>query len=71
MDKPQRKFMKVMKNFPSVLRTQYGWALKVQKDPGLAEKFRTAFEKQAKRYPYPAEIQSERELMELLAKAGE
>lgn len=63
-------FLKSMKTFPSVIRTQYGLAL-AREDQPLAQKHRTAFEKIAKTYPYPAELESERELMSLLAQATE
>ena len=64
MDKNQRKFMKSMKSFPSVLRTEYAYALLHEKDKSKAEKLRQQFEKMAKKYPYPNEINGEREFME-------
>ena len=66
--KGQKKFMKSMKKFPSVLRTQYAYALLAEKDEGKAEKLWRQFEKVGKSYPYPVEWASERELM-ALAKA--
>lgn len=63
--KDLQKFMKSMKNYPSILRTQYVYALLYEKDPAEAEKVKGRFEKCAKTYPYPNDIQSERELMEL------
>ena len=63
--KEQKKFMKQMKNFPSVLRTQYVHALLFEKDTAKADKFKVQFEKCARTYPYPNDIQSERELMEI------
>ena len=60
-----QKFMKSMKNYPSILRTQYVYALLYEKDPAGAENIKGRFEKCAKSYPYPNDIQSERELMEL------
>lgn len=66
--KEQIKFMKTMKNFPSVLRTQYVYALLGEKDGAKAEKMKGQFEKCAKTYPYPSDVQSERELMEIAAK---
>ncbi len=65
LDKKQKKFMKSMKNFPSVIRTQYIYELLVKKDQEAAEKKKQQFEKMARTYPYPADIQSERELMEM------
>ena len=63
----QKKFMKTMQNFPSIIRTQYVFALLAEKDPEKAENIRKRFEKVGKTYPYPSDIQSERELMELAA----
>lgn len=65
LTKEQRKFMASMKTFPSVLRTEYVYALLGEKNPGKAEKVKASFEKCAKTYPYPNDIQSERELMAL------
>ncbi|MFR3729293.1 M50 family metallopeptidase [Lacrimispora sp.] len=63
-DRKQKKFMKVMKNYPSVQRTEYAWALLFDKDEQKARKIRQAFEKKIIRYPYPGEAATERELME-------
>ena len=54
-----------MKAFPSVLRTQYFRALLLDNDQAAAQKALAAFEKAAKTYPYPAEIDGERELLAL------
>ncbi|MDP3448665.1 MAG: hypothetical protein Q8S22_11490 [Eubacteriales bacterium] len=63
LDDQQRKFMQSMKNFPSVLRTQYTEALLQDHDATKAEEIFARFERIAKKYPYPADIESERELM--------
>ncbi len=60
----QKKFMKSMKDFPSVLRTKYVYALLFEKDSIRASQIKAAFEKIANNYPYPQEIDSERGLME-------
>ena len=65
MTKQQKKFMKSMKSYPSVLRTLLALALLRDHDPAAAEKLRAAFEKVARSYPYPTDIESERELIEL------
>ena len=52
-----------MKSFPSVLRTEYVCALLGERNEKKAEIIKAQFEKRAKTYPYPNEIQSERELM--------
>lgn len=40
-------------------------ALLGEKNKEQAEKYKNLFEKRAKSYPYPSEIQTERELMEI------
>ena len=67
LSKEQKQFMKAMKTFPTVLRTEYAYALLGEKDAQKAEKIQMQFEKMAKKYPYPGDVQSERELMELAA----
>jgi len=63
--KEQKALMRQMKKFPSVLRTQYAYALLSDRDPAGAEKIKARFEKVGKTYPYPNDVQSERELMQL------
>ena len=67
LDKKQRQFMKSMKSFPSVLRTEYAWALLFEKNAVKAEKIKERFEKRARTYPYPSDMESERELVEIAA----
>lgn len=62
--KDLKKFMKSMKNFPSVIRTQYAYQLLAKDNRKKAEKIKTQFEKTAEKYPYPSDMQSERELIE-------
>lgn len=57
--------MKQMRDFPSVLRTQYALALLGDQNMEQAQKIKAKFEKIAKTYPYPNDIQSDQELMEL------
>ena len=64
LDKSQKKFMKAMKNFPSILRTEYAYALLAEKDEIKADEIKSKFEKIAMSYPHPSEINSERELMD-------
>lgn len=68
LTKELKDFMKAMKHDPSVLRTNYVYALYIEKDSVKAAAFRAQFEKCAKTYPAPVEIQTERELMEFPAK---
>ena len=69
LTREQLAFMKTMKNFPSVIRTQYALAV-AEGDDAKMQFYRKAFEKIAKTYPYPAEIQSERELLALADRNG-
>ena len=71
--KELKKFMKAMKTFPSVIRLEYAYRLLAEHDPESAAKSMAAFEKVAATYPYPNDINTERELMEIAAKisAGE
>ncbi|MBR6635596.1 MAG: M50 family metallopeptidase [Clostridia bacterium] len=61
-------FIKKMKKFPTVLRTEYVYSLLVLKDVNKADKIKKLFDKVALTYPYPQDIQSERELMEIAEK---
>lgn len=65
LSKEQRNFMKSMKKFPSVLRTEYVYALLGEQNIEKANQVKAKFEKCARTYPYPNDVQSERELMEL------
>lgn len=63
LTREQIKFMKAMKKFPSVVRTEYAYALLALKDTVKVNAARELFEKVAKTYPYPSDVQSERELI--------
>ncbi len=64
LSKQQKQFMKQMKSFPSVLRTEYTYALLGEKDGEKAEGIKAQFEKLMKSYPYQNDAQAERKLME-------
>jgi len=64
--KEQQKFMRSMQTFPSVIRTEYAYAVLVEKDQGKAAKAMEAFEKVAKTFPYPNDINAERELIQIV-----
>ena len=66
LSKEQKRIMKAMKQYPSVLRTEYAYALLCEKNAEKAESILKRFEKTAQTYPYPSEIQGERELMDLV-----
>ncbi len=70
-NKEQQQIMKAMKQYPSVLRTEYARALLKEKDPAKAEKLLKQFERTARTYPYPCEILAERELIQLAAAAAQ
>ena len=61
------KFMKQMRTFPSVIRTQYAYALFYEHDAEKAAALKTQFEKCAKKHPYAADIESEQELLDIAA----
>ncbi len=61
----QMKLMKSMKTSPSVLRTEYAYALLGENDPGKADGILGQFEKCSASYPYPCEVEAERELLEI------
>lgn len=66
MTKEQKKFMKAMKNFPSILRTEYALALLFENDTKKAETIKNSFENISKSYPYSHDIQFERNLMRIV-----
>jgi len=63
LDAPLRKFMQSMKNYPSVLRTQYAKAVLITRDAEKAEQILDRFDRAARKFPYPSEIEAERELI--------
>ena len=67
LDQPLRKVMKTMKDFPSVIRSQYALALLYENDPSQAEKARSHMAEIAESYPYHTDIMHENDLM-ILAK---
>ncbi len=69
LTKEQKQVMKSMKDFPSILRTEYAYALLFEKDPDKAQKYMEQFEQCAVRYPYPSEVEAERELIGIAAES--
>ena len=65
LTKEQKSFMKSMKTYLTVMRTEYAYALLCNEDEEKAEKIKAQFEKCAKNYPYEADIKTERTLMQL------
>lgn len=68
LDKNQKKFMKAMEKYPSILRTECIYALLGEKDTDKALNIMKKFEKVANKYPYQSEIAGEKELMEYAQK---
>lgn len=66
LTKEQKKFMQAMKKFPSVIRTEYAYAALHEKDGKKTDKLKKQFEKCAKTYPAAADIESERELIQIV-----
>lgn len=64
--KGQKKFMKAMKKFPAVLRTEYAYSLIAERNNEKAKNIKKEFEKYACYYPYTGDIESERELIEIV-----
>ena len=64
--KELKKFIKTMKTFPSVIRTEYAYRLLNEHDLKSAAKSMAAFERIAATYPYPNDINSERELIQIV-----
>ncbi len=64
LTKELKSFIKTMKKFPSVIRTEYALQKLFYKDDIKAEIQSRLFEKVALTYPYEAEIASERKLIE-------
>lgn len=63
VDKNQRKFMKAMCKYPTIIRTRYAFALLAERNEEKAKNIMSEFDKMAEKYPYEVEIQSERKLM--------
>ncbi len=58
-----KKIMQSMKTYPAVIRTEYVIALFADKNEKKADLILSNFDKNTKKFPYPQEISSERELM--------
>lgn len=70
MDKDFLKFARSMRTNPSVLRTQYAYYKLYKRDDKQADNCMSLFEKVSATYPYPCEIESERELLEITDNAA-
>ena len=70
LTKEQQKLMKAMKTNISVLRTSYALALLSERNAAKAQRLAADFDRVAVRYPYPCEVEGERELMQLASEAA-
>ena len=68
LTKEVRTVMKAMSSFPSVIRTEYACAILIEKNASRAEQLRLRFDKISSSYPYPTDIEAERDLMDEVAK---
>ena len=71
LDDTQKQFMKEMKKFPTVIRTKYAYELMVENDLEKAKKTMLEFEKIARTHPYSCDIESERELINIVNQASD
>ena len=65
MSSELKKFMLAMKKFPTVMRTEYVYALLYERNTDKARRIRENFERVTEKYPYKADLDAERELMDL------
>ena len=71
IDKEFENFLKLMKKYPSVIRTEYAYATLRDKDEKKADKYLKEFDKVSKNFPYASVIESEREKIEYAKKVYE
>ena len=63
-----KNFMLSMKSFPSVIRTEYVYALLYERNEDKANRTLERFVKVGEKYPYKSDLNSERELMDIALK---
>ena len=71
LTKEQKKMMKLLSSMPSILRTEYAYALLAEKNDKKAAKIKKQLNNMAKSYPYAGEIASEQELIDIADKAAD
>lgn len=70
IEKHDKNIIMAMKNFPTVIRYQYAYALLVDKDAKKADEYRKHMEFVKKNYPYPVDVEDEMGLMDLADKVA-
>lgn len=66
LTKEQKKLMKASEASPSVLRTEYAYALLAEHDTEKAQKLEEKFEQIGPDYPYSGEFSGEQEFMQII-----
>ena len=66
LTKEQKKMMKASETSPSVLRTEYAYALLAEHDTAKAQKLEEKFERIGSDYPYSGEFSGEQEFMQII-----
>ncbi len=61
-----KTFMESMRDYPTVIRTNYALALLLNNNQKEADKYLTQFRKRTKTYPYQGDMKSERELISIV-----
>ncbi len=64
--KEQKRFMRAMRKFPTVIRTEYLFARYVSKDDAEAARQAALWNRCKRHYPYPTDIESEQELLSII-----
>ena len=70
IEKHDKNIIMAMKNFPTVIRYQYAYALLADKDAKKADEYRKHMEFVKKNYPYPVDVEDEMGLMDLADKVA-
>lgn len=66
MTEELKNFMNSMKNYPSIIRTNYVYSLLYENDIEKANQYKKQFIEISKTYPYQTDIRSEKELIDIV-----
>lgn len=61
-----KSFIKSMQDSPSIIRTEYAYALLVENDEEKANQLKKKFIERGKTYPYPVDLRAEKELIDIV-----